>query len=161
RWERETLRHNYNLPLQVRLTFFFDTLEPLDYGLFFLPWRVIPDAESMSSHKMKPGQKVWYYPRRGFDLWNARYFIVTYQLDWNSEARGYASFIHNATELYPGTGAFEGPGGDERRKRFLATEDYQVLRNEAAFPRAWVVHRAYISPVIRGLRVSDRMKVQN
>ena len=72
-------------------TFFFDTIEPLDFGLFFLPWALRPDEAAMRAHDLKPGQKVWYHPRRGFDLWNTRYFIVPGRLIWDSPARGYAA----------------------------------------------------------------------
>ncbi|MBX6312667.1 MAG: YfhO family protein [Isosphaeraceae bacterium] len=159
RWERDSLRPNYGLPLGVRSTFYFDTIEPLDYGLFFLPWTLLPDPASVRAHDLRPGQKVWYYPRRGFDLWNTRYFIVPARLVWDSPARGYAAFIPRSTFIYPALGSFEGPDGPARRAHWEATDDFRVLRNEAAFPRAWVVHRAYLIPRIRGLRVADRAKL--
>jgi hypothetical protein len=157
RWERTTLRPNYNLPLRIGSTFYHDTIEPLDYGLFFLPWLLEPDEAAAQAHDLKPGQKVWYYPRRGFDLWNTRYFIVPGRLVWESPTRGYAAFIPRSTFLYPALGAFDGPEGAARRARWGATEDFRVLRNEAAFPRAWVVHRAYVLPRVRGLRLADRL----
>ncbi len=159
RWQRDTLRPHYNLPLGVPSTFFLDTLEPLDYGLFFLPWLLEPDLTTVQSFGLEPGQKVWYYPRRGFDLWNTRYFIVPAQLVWESVPRGYAAFVPRSTFLYPKLGAFEGPEGEERRADWEATEDFRVLRNESAFPRAWVVHRAYVMPEIQGKRIADRQRV--
>ncbi|WP_165066220.1 YfhO family protein [Paludisphaera rhizosphaerae] len=158
-WERSTLRPNYNLPLGVRLTYHHDTIEPMDYGLFFLPWSLTPSEQTLRVHGLKPGQKVWYYPRRGFDLWNTRYFIVPGHLSWDSRARGYASVVRGSTLIYPGPNEFDGPGGDERRKRWKETEDFHVFRNEKAFPRAWVVHRAYVVPPIQGLRVNDRFRL--
>jgi hypothetical protein len=158
RWERDTLRPNYGLPLGVESTFYFDTMEPLDYGLFFLPWSLSPEPATMRTHNLKPGQKVWYYPRRGFDLWNTRYFIVPGHLVWASEARGFASVVRHSTFLYPGSDAFEAPEGAARKARWEATEDFRVLRNDAAFPRAWVVHRAYLVPGVRGLRLADRLE---
>jgi hypothetical protein len=159
RWERDSLRPNYGLPLDVRSTFYLDTIEPLDYGLFFLPWALRPDEDAVRAHGLKPGQKVWYYPRRGFDLWNTRYFIVPGRLIWDSPARGYAACIPHSTFLYPAPGSFDGPDGPARRARWGATDDFRILRNEAAFPRAWVVHRAYLVPTVRGLRVADRSKL--
>lgn len=158
-WERSTLRPNYNLPLGVRLTYYHDTIEPMDYGLFFLPWSLTPSDKTLQVHGLKPGQKVWYYPRRGFDLWNTRYFIVPGYLVWDSKARGYASAVRGSTLIYPAPDEFDGPGGDERRKRWRDEEDFHVFRNDVAFPRAWVVHRASLVPPIRGLQVNDRFRV--
>lgn len=159
RWERDTLRPNYGLPLNVETTFYFDTIEPMDYGLFFLPWAIKPDQATVLTHNLKPGQKVWYYPRRGFDLWNTRYFIVPGRLVWDSQVRGYASVIPRSTFLYPRPGSFDGPDGAARRARWMANDDFRVLRNEAAFPRAWIVHRAYLLPKARGLRGADRLEL--
>lgn len=159
RWERDSLRPNYNLPLGMPSTFYLDTIEPLDYGLFFLPWSLTPDEDTVRTRGLKSGQKVWYYPRRGFDLWNTRYFIVPGRLVWDSPPRGYAALIPNSTFLYPAIGSFDGPDGAKRRAQWGATEDFRILRNEAAFPRAWVVHRAYVLPPVRGLRLADRGKV--
>jgi hypothetical protein len=159
RWERDTLRPNFNLPVGVRSTFYHDTIEPVDYGMFFLPWMLRPDESTRQLHQLDPGQKVWYFPRRGFDLWNTRYFIVPGRLVWDSPTRGYAAFLRRTTPVYPAPGAFDGPGGSERRARWEATEDFRIYRNEAAFPRAWVVHRAYLIPPVKGLRVADRARL--
>jgi hypothetical protein len=35
-------------------------------------------------------------------------------------------------------------------------EDVRILRNEAAFPRAWIVHQARVVPPIAGQRTTDR-----
>ncbi len=158
RWERDTLRPNYGLPLGVESTFYFDTIEPLDYGLFFLPWSISPDPATRRTLGLKPGQNVWYYPRRGFDLWNTRYFVVPGRLVWESEVRGYGSVVPHSTTVYPRPASFQGPEGAARRARWMATEDFRVLRNEAYFPRAWVVHRAYLIPKVRGFRLADRLE---
>ena len=110
RWERATLRPHYGLPLGVESTLYLDTIEPLDYGLFFLPWTLEPEPGAAARLGMEAGQKVWYYPRRGFDLWNTRYFIVPAKLVWESAARGYGAVIPNSTFVYPPLGAFEGRG---------------------------------------------------
>lgn len=159
RWERNTLRSNFNLPLKVQSTFYHDTIEPLDYGIFFLPWSLHPDPASVQSYGLKPGEPVWYHPRRGFDLWNTRYFIVPARLIWNNSARGYASIVPKSTYLYPPPGSFDGPDGPKLRAQWGATEDFRILRNEAAYPRAWIVHRAYLTPPTTGLRLVDRQKV--
>ncbi|WP_435018172.1 hypothetical protein TA3x_000118 [Tundrisphaera sp. TA3] len=156
RWEHRSLRTNYNLPLGVESTFYFDTLEPVDYGSLFLPWSLSPPPETLRAHKLRPDQPVWYYPRRAFDLWNTRYFIVPAKLVWESPARGYASFIPKSTFLYPKPGTFDGPDGPALRAKWGETDDFRILRNENAYPRAWVVHRASILPPIRGMGVAER-----
>lgn len=156
RWERMTLRPNFNLPLGVESTFYFDSIEPLDYGLFFLPWSQPIDPSTANSHGLQPDQKIWYYPRRGFDLWNTRYLIVPSRLEWGNAPRGYAAFIPRSTFLYPPPGAFEGAEGPDRRRRWGATEDFRVLRNDAAFPRAWIVHRAQVLPPLRRTDAAGR-----
>ena len=157
RWEHDTLRPLWNLPLGVPSALHFDTLEPVDYGLFFLPWSLVPDRATRDEFGLEPDQKVWYHPRRGFDLWNARYFIVPARLIWEAPERGYASLIPKSTYIYPPLGSFDGPGGMELRRQWGATEDFRVLRNEAAFPRAWIVHRALIRPEVRGRSLLDRL----
>ena len=95
----DSLRPNYQMPLGTRMTFYHDTIEPMDYGLFFLPWALTPEPSTLQSHGLKPEQKVWYYPRRGFDLWNTRYFIVPGRLVWDSFPRGYA-LVPTAFHVY-------------------------------------------------------------
>jgi hypothetical protein len=94
------------------------------------------------------------HTRRGYDLWGARYLILPARLAWNSIHRGYTSFLSDFEEIYPAPGAFDGPTGQKRREQWLHSEDFQVLRNRAAYPRAWVVHRARF-PGVRD-RGSDR-----
>jgi hypothetical protein len=130
----------------------------VDYGTFFPSSRTLAEGETLGP-EMKPGQVVWYYPRRGFDLWNTRYFIVPSHLVWDSLERGYASLVPRTTPIYPPPGAFAGPDGPAHRARWVESDDVRVLRNEAAYPRAWVVHRARVIPPIRGLRLSDRRKI--
>src|SRR5262249_17634671 len=58
--------------------------------------------------------------------------------------------------VYPPLDAFSGPGGRDREMDWVKNHDYQVRRNLAVYPRAWVVHSArYIKP-ITGLSRVDR-----
>lgn len=159
RWERDTLRPLYDLTTDLESVFYFDTIEPYDYGLFFLPWALEPDAATAATHALKPGQKVWYYPRRGFDLWNTRYFIVPAKLIWDSPARGYAAFIPRSRFVYPPPDAFDGPNGLDRRAKWTTTEDFRILRNEQAYPRAWIVHRGSVSAPLDRVHASERTRV--
>jgi hypothetical protein len=159
RWERGSLSPNYGMPLGVSSTFSLGTTELFDYGLFFFPWTIRLDQAAALGLGLRPGQEVLYYPRRGFDLWNTRYFIVPSVLDWNSPERGYAAFLPRSTPIDPQPGAFDGPGGRARRAHWERSDDVQVLRNEAAFPRAWVVHQARVFPPVRSMRPYDRREL--
>jgi hypothetical protein len=129
RWERATLRPLHGLPLGARTTFVLGTAELFDYGLFFFPSLVRVDARN-----------VFVYPRRGFDLWATRYFVVPGTLVADSPDRGYASLLARTTPIEPPAGV----------------EDVRILRNEAAFPRAWIVHQARLVPPIAGQRIRER-----
>jgi hypothetical protein len=159
RWERGTLRPKYQLPLGPRSTFSFDTSEMIDYAAFFFPMTIKVDERAALSPGMKPGQEVWYYPRRGFDLWNTRYFLVPSYLVWDDPERGFASLVPRTTQVYPRPGAFDGPGGAAARARWRASDDLRVLRNDAAYPRAWVVHRARVVPPLRGRGLAERRRL--
>ena len=98
-----------------------------------------------------------YHPRRSFDLWNTRYFVLpVYPDDWAHEHRGYASFLPETEAIYPKADAFAGPKGEELQKQWLEREDFQILRNKAAYPRAWIVHRARYLDRIVGLGRKER-----
>jgi hypothetical protein len=159
RWERDTLRPLYQLPLGVESAFFFDTTERVDIATMFLPWVIALEEDAAHRFGMKAGQKVVYHPRRGADLWNTRYFVVPSYVVWDSQERGYAAFVPQTTQVYPAPGTFDGPGGTARRTAWQRTEDVRVLRNEAALPRAWIVHQARVFPPPRGIRRSDSLAV--
>jgi hypothetical protein len=150
RWERETIRPNYQMPLGVRMTFAFDTTAIVDHASMLFPWRLLLNEEAARGPGLKPGQKIYYYPRRGYDLWNTRYFVVPSYLTWDDLERGYGSFVPGTTQIDPPPGAFSGPDGPARRKRWEREDDVRVLRNESAYPRAWVVHRARVLPPLDG-----------
>jgi hypothetical protein len=128
----------------------------------------MPVTPALASElRLKPGERVWYYPRRAFDLWNTRYFIVPSYMVWDVLERGYATFIPQTTGMYPPASAFDGPGGKVRQELYERSDDVRLLRNEAALPRAWIVHRARVFPPSPGLRHSgiatilDEMLFQN
>jgi hypothetical protein len=161
RWDRDTLRPKYAVTYKLNYTYTMGTAELLDYALFFGSRRIKLNDETTTKFGLKQGQQVVYFPRRGFDLWNTRYFIVPVRLAMNSIHRGYLAFLPNSTELYPPSGV---PGqqlvGKDYRQH-LMNEDLQVLRNEAAFPRAWIVHKALCCPTIHCMRIEDRNSLTN
>src|SRR5207247_2259106 len=112
-------------------------LELFDYVLFFRN-QEMPVSDAAAQYLEIPAVgKLTYFPRRGFDLWNARYFIVPIRTDnWKSADRGYAAFLPETELVYPAPGFVLGTSGESWREN----EDWQVLRNNDAYPRAWLVH---------------------
>jgi hypothetical protein len=156
-WERDTLQPKYAVPYGIQYTQTLGVAELYDYEWFFGGFFRTIDAAAATALGAAPGQKVVVYPRRSFDLWNTRYFVLpAVPGKWDDEHRGFASFVFDTVPVYPRPGAFDGPGGKERSRTWFEREDVQVLRNRRAFPRAWVVHSArYIKP-IKGLARTDR-----
>jgi hypothetical protein len=141
-WERDTLGGHHAIPFGLGYVDAKGTAELADYSLFFRQQRFALDPDVARELGLKPGQMVVCHTRRGYDLWGARYLILPRRLAWNSLQRGYTSFLSDIDEIYPPPGTSEGPGGQERRDDWLDPEDFQIFLNRAAFPRAWVVHRA-------------------
>jgi hypothetical protein len=161
RWERDTAQPKYAITEGAYYTLTFGVTELFDYHWYFGPffWKVRNPA--MAEHLgITPGQQVVYYPRRGFDLWNTRYFILpSLAGNWADHQRGYAAFLERTERIYPPPDAFDGPGGEERMRRWVETEDFQVLRNLAEYPRAWVVHAGKVLRPIVGLAKGDRKTI--
>ncbi len=140
RWERDSLKPKHDLPLRVASTYAYGTIELSDVGPFFEPFWLRPDTIRSARLGIPEDNPVNYFPRRGFDLWNTRYFILPNRMSWGSKARGFASFLPNSEPIYPTP--FTGDDSKARLVRWGMEEDVQVFRNLAAYPRAWVVHRA-------------------
>ncbi len=105
--------------------------------------RVLAGPEIASWLGTKVGEPVIYLPRRAYDLWNTRYFIVpAFANGWRDEARASAAFRFESELVYPEAGRFDGPHGKEDSKHWIDSQDYEVLRNAQEFPRSWVVHIA-------------------
>jgi hypothetical protein len=159
RWERRTIQPKYAIPYGMSYTLTEGASELYDYMFFFPPFEGVysDPAVARAIFGDNPPERVIAYPRRGFDLWNTRYFVLPYQRS-NDTRRGVASFLPDTTELAPG-GRRDDESATARLERLKAwgrDEDWQLMRNEAAYPRAWVVHNATMLPPIRGLGRKDR-----
>jgi len=156
-WERATIQPKYGINLGVEYTHTVGVAELYDYEWYFGGFRraIRPGvAEALGA---KPGQQVVYYPRRGFDMWNTRYFVLpSYPGDWSEENRGYAAFMSDTEPLYPPESLGKGPGGQDRVREWVETKDYQIRRNLNQFPRAWVVHQARTMRPVKGMSRGDR-----
>ena len=156
RWESATLQPKYGLLHGVDYTMTLGAAELYDYEWFFAPFPRAAVPEAAGKLGVKAGEKVVVYPRRGFDLWNSRYFILPGRPDWKDAQRGIASFLDGTSPIYPKPGDFSGPEGAAKARTFVMDEDFQILRNLDAYPRAWVVHEARFKPPIAGLTRGTR-----
>ena len=155
-WELNTIQPKYGLLHGVEYTKTMGVAELYDYEWFFSPFprAVVPDSARLLG--ITPGDKVVVYPRRGFDLWNSRYFILPYFHRWDDADRGIASFLPATTRVWPPADQFQGPGGRAAEERWIREHDYLILRNESAYPRAWVVHDVRFKPLVQGLTRAER-----
>jgi hypothetical protein len=158
RWEHATLQPKYAVPWGLCYTLTLGVTELYDYHWFFEPFLwILRDRVLAQSFGMPLGRPIVYYPRRGFDLWNTRYFLLPVQANgWSDVRRGFASFLFETEQVYPEHGSLQDP---KDRRRWLEEEDFQIFRNKVAFPRAWVVHAAKRIDPIKGLNKADRMSV--
>jgi hypothetical protein len=145
-WARETLYPLFALPLGLEYCTTIGSLELDDYVAFFHP-QLMPIPAGMARVLGVPaGQPVVYFPRRSFDLWGARYFLLPARPDWQSRERGFASLLDQTELIYPGPDLLQEQQDREGREPWAVRRDWQLLRNRAAYPRAWLVHHARLRP---------------
>jgi hypothetical protein len=153
-WERDTLQPLYGLPLDASYTLTLGVLESQGYLRNFLPARRPVGPELAGVLGMAPSDPALLFPRRAFDLWNTRYFILPVDgAGWLDESRGYAAFLERVEIVTPPAAVRDDPA---QAARWRLDEDWQVFRNRAAFPRAWVVHEARVIPPLDRLDERDR-----
>jgi hypothetical protein len=158
-WENDTIQPKYGLLHGVQYTSTLGVAELYDYQWFFAPFPRAARADAARLLGVEPGYPVVVYPRRGFDLWNSRYFVLPGGPDWKSADRGYASFLPQTRLIYPPREFLSGRAEDPKVKHWLESEDFQVVRNLDAYPRAWVVHEARFKEPIAGLTRATRKEV--
>ena len=149
-WEHDTIQPKYGINLGVEYTHTRGVGQLYDYDWFFvsLP-RAIRTAEAAKALGIDVGKEFNYFPRRSFDLWNTRYFVIPADpYGWRDPYRGYASLLFLTEPIYPKAGSPPTEALLNSRAK-----DFQVLRNRNELPRAWVVHAA------RWLRPSAAMSL--
>ena len=156
RWEHDTIQPKYGLLDGVEYTYTLGVAELYDYSWFFAPFPRAARADVARTLGVAAGDKIVVYPRRGFDLWNSRYFVLPAAPRWDDADRGIAAFLPKTRPIYPPKGALPTRADDPKVREWLSTEDFQVLRNLDAFPRAWIVHQARFLPPISGLTRATR-----
>lgn len=157
-WEHDTLQPKYGLMHGMPYTITEGTTELYDLWFFFAPFeRTLLSEEVASPLGLKAGDRIVYFPRRGFDLWNTRYFIVPFvAAGWRNDRRGFAAFLPDSTLIEPSPDALGGPDRQARALEWGKHQDWQVYRNDAAFPRAWVVHDVRLQQPLVGFKREDR-----
>jgi hypothetical protein len=143
-WNRETLHPLAGLPLGLEYGLTIGSVEIEDYITFFQP-RMMPMPDKIArAFGVNAGEPLAYFPRRSFDLWGARYFILPATPEWGSTVRGFASFLDQTELIYPSSEALHEEPTSGRDETWSARQDWQLRRNKAAYPRAWIVHSARV-----------------
>jgi hypothetical protein len=152
-WHRATLYPKHGINLGVEYTHTFGVGGLAEFEPFFRDFLVAiktPEAARMLGAVI--GQRVVYHPRRSFDIWNTRYFIVPVDPHrWNEEYRGYAAFLLRSERIYPQPQASVLARVESLPKEWVDSHDVQLLRNLHELPRAWVVHDARWVALASGL----------
>jgi hypothetical protein len=143
-WCFETLQHLVALPLRLDYGTSFGSFEIEDYVSLFHPTarRLPEDIARMLG--VATEQPVTYFPRRSFDLWGTRYFILPASPDWASPTRGFVSFLDQTELIYPSPDVLHEEPTPGRGEPWAVSHDWQLRRNKAAYPRAWLVHSARV-----------------
>jgi len=157
-WERDTLQPKYGINLGIEYTHTLGVAELYDYEWYFNGFpRIVRDVDVARWLGVELGNEVVYFPRRAFDMWNTRYFVLPlYPNGWRDEMRGTASFLFGSEQVFPEPDRFIGPEGTAARNDWVETRDFVVRRNLQAFPRAWVVHDARATVPVTGLSRETR-----
>jgi hypothetical protein len=160
RWERETIQPKYGITEGVQYTITEGTTELYDYWWFFGPFFRRFTDETARAFNTTPGAELAYHPRRGYDMWNTRYFVVPgWPADWKDDKRSYASFVFDSEPIYPKPSNKPGAMSKAEMDDWARESDYQIFRNKSAYPRAWIVHEMRVYPSVHGLSRREREPV--
>lgn len=144
-WERSTALAKYAITEGFSYAKTEGTMTLFDVDFFFAPWVVSTPAELRGAAEGAPDRMV-YYPKNGLDLWGARYFILPRRLVLDDVDRGTFTLLFDRGGRPLPTTAESPPD----------REDYVVLENAEALPRAWIVREVETLPPIRDMRRAER-----
>jgi hypothetical protein len=143
-WTRDTIAAPAALPLGLEYCTTTGTVELDDYVALFKPTMIPVPAGMARTLEVPAGSPVVCYPRRSFDLWGARYFLLPGTPDWTSRERGLASFLDKTELIYPNAEILYSRKFKEGREPWCVREDWHLRRNRAVYPRAWLVRSARV-----------------
>jgi hypothetical protein len=144
-WERATALAKYGIAEGFSYAKTEGTMTLFDVDFFFAPWLVSTPAELRGAAEGAPDRMV-YYPKNGLDLWGARYFILPRRLVLDDVDLGTFTLLFDRGGRPLPTTAESPPD----------REDYVVVENTEAFPRAWIVREVEALPPIRDMRRGER-----
>jgi Bacterial membrane protein YfhO len=143
-WERNTLHPKYGIDYGLEYTHTIGVAQLHEYDQIFTSfYSRIRDRYLEKFAGVTPAGVVIYHPRRAYDMWNTRYFIVPF--DGNGQrdpVRGYASFLFQSKQVYPNHLPTNASEADEQARNWAGARDFKVIRNLVAYPRSWIVHQA-------------------
>jgi Bacterial membrane protein YfhO len=157
-WERATIQPKYAIPYGLEYTVTQGVAELFDYQFFFAAFQRSVRTENFKFMNLKPGEELVYFTRRGFDLWNSRYFVLP-RTPANDEKRGIASFLSNVEHIYPPPRDDPRAFTPEQELEWVKNEDWRLVRNKAAYPRAWIVHQIRYKEPIKTLLREERKEL--
>ena len=130
-WERDTLDRLHAEPFGLAYTVIRGVIDIEDYLEFF-------EARATWGRDDRGIERpIYSFPRGGYDLWNTRYFVMPVGLNgWMGPERGF-------TRIAPPD---EVVRDLDRARRWIDEQGWQLLRNDRAFPRCWVVASAVVVP---------------
>ncbi|MHB1560617.1 MAG: YfhO family protein [Isosphaeraceae bacterium] len=161
-WERDTLQPKYGIPYGLEYAHVMGVAELYEYEWFYggFNWKVGDPLLAKRVLGINLGEEVVYFPRRTFDMWNVRYFIVpSWPHGWSDMFRGYAAMILDSRPIYPVRGHKRGPEAEKANRDWVEHHDVQVYRNLNEHPRAWVVHSLRRMPPVTELRPGHERQV--
>ena len=153
-WEKQTLQPLHGLPENLSYTLTLGIMESPRYLALFSPWLVPAGPVLGPMIGLAPNSQVLHYPRRAFDLWGTEYFLLPVDAaGWRDESRSYASFLEKTQPIVPGPETMADP---EQSQAWRRKNDWQLLQNLSASPRAWVVHQVQVGPELDRLDEKQR-----
>jgi hypothetical protein len=144
-WEHKTAQPKYAITHGIDYTKTEGTMNLYDIDFFFAPW-VVSAPPMVRSASGRGVERIVYYPRVGYDLWNTRYFVLPKQTILDHVERGSLTLLSSQRgEPLPVVESWS-----------AETDDCIILENVDAMPRAWIVHEVEILPPISNLRRAPR-----
>lgn len=130
-WEHATLDRLHGEPYGLAYTVVRGVIDDAEYREFF------EARASRGLDERGVERPIYQYPRGGYDLWNARYFIMPVDLNgWIGPERGFR-------RVAPGDDVVNDP---DRAREWIDHKGWQLLRNPRVLPRSWVVDSVVIVP---------------
>jgi hypothetical protein len=159
-WERDTLQPKYGINFGIEYAHTLGVAELYDYEWYYGGFlRKVRSEETARTLGVEIGTEVVYFPRRTFNMWNTRYFILPMHPNgWRDEFRGFATFLQESERIYPKPEKLRGSEAKRAAQEWVENHDFQIRRNLEEHPRAWVVHNARTLAPITGLAPEERKK---